>query len=114
MRLSFNKQLSDFQEIFLHSIVSRTDTFAVVSTGVGKTVATGIAALLLREVFKEPLGLVVMFIPLSGILDELVENDKILTAGVNMKGMIYGKNDCGRVTLKEERKISCLEGLLVL
>ena len=64
--IQFDKRLSDFQEIFLHSLGSRKDTVAVVSTGAGKTVATGIAALLLRKVFKEPLGLVVIFIPLSG------------------------------------------------
>ena len=45
-------KLTEFQEIFLHSIGSKKDTFAVVNTGAGKTEVTGIAALVLRQIFE--------------------------------------------------------------
>ena len=47
-------KLTEFQEIFLHSIGSKKDTFVVIKTGAGKTEATGFAGLILRKVYKEP------------------------------------------------------------
>ena len=95
-------KLTDFQEIFLHSIGSKKDTFAVVNTGAGKTEVTGIAALVLRKVFDEPSGLIVIFIPLSGIMDELVDNKTIATTAVSMNGRLYSQNSDGQVKVKDE------------
>ena len=101
-------KLSEFQEMFLHSIGSKKDVFAIVNTGSGKTEASGIAALVLRKVFDEPRGLVVMFVPLTGILYELIEHDKVSTAAVTMDGQMFGKNENGegRVILTEEDILS--------
>ena len=95
-------KMTDFQEIFLHSIGSKKDTFAVVNTGAGKTEVTGFAALVLRKIFKEPAGITVMVIPLTGIMDELVDNIKIATAAVTMNGKLYGRNSDGHVKVTEE------------
>ena len=84
--LNYNHELTEFQEIFLHVIGSKKDLFAVPNTGAGKTEVTGLAALLLRKVFEEPSGLIVVFIPLSGIMGEMLENQKISTAAVSMTG----------------------------
>ena len=105
--MSFEK-LSEFQEMFLHCIGSKKDVFAIVNTGSGKTETTGIGALVLRKVFNEPRGLVVMFVPLTGILCELIEHDKVSTAAVTMDGQMFGKNEHGegRVILTEEDILS--------
>ena len=63
--IKYINKLSEAQEIFLHTIGSKKDVFALLNTGAGKTEATGLAALLLRKVFKDSLGLIVMFVPLS-------------------------------------------------
>ena len=94
--------LTEFQEIFLHSIGSKKDTFAIVNTGAGKTEVTGIAALVLRHIFEEPSGLIVIVIPLSGIMDELVEDNKVKTAAVSMNGKLYSKNGEAQVKVTEE------------
>jgi superfamily II DNA/RNA helicase len=100
-------QLSCFQEIFLHAIGSKRDVFAIASTGAGKTEATGIAAILLRKVFQEPQGLVIMFVPLTGIINELLENNTVATAAVSINGQIYGKDtDGGRINLNEDDILS--------
>ena len=59
------EKLSCFHQIFLHAIGSKKDVFAIASTGVGKTEAAGLAAILLREVFQEPQGLIIMLVPLT-------------------------------------------------
>jgi hypothetical protein len=93
--VNYEHNLTEFQEIFLHALGSKNDVFAVTSTGTGKSEVTGLAALLLRKIFEEPKGLVVVFVPLSGILDEMVENQKIPTAGVTMSGQIFGLDENG-------------------
>ena len=97
----FSGKLSEFQEIFLHTIGSKKDLFAVVNTGAGKTEATGLSSLLLRKIFKEPNGLIIVFVPLTGIMEELVNNEKISTAAVSMSGQMFGKMGEGRVSVTE-------------
>ena len=106
--LNYNHKLTEFQEIFLHVIGSKKDLFAIASTGAGKTEVTGIAALLLRKIFEEPSGLVVIFVPLSGIMDEMLENPKISTAAVSMTGQVFsiGSNGEGRELVTEEDILS--------
>ena len=52
--------------------------------------------------FDEPSGLIVIFIPLSGIMDELVDNKTIATAAVSMNGRLYSQNSDGQVKLTDE------------
>ena len=106
--VNFEYNLTEFQEIFLHALGSKNDVFAVTSTGSGKTMVTGLAALLLRKIFEEPKGLAVVFVPLSGILDEMVQNKKILTAGVTMSGQIFGldENGVGHESVTEDDLLS--------
>ena len=107
-------KLSEFQEIFLHSIGSKKDTFAVVNTGAGKTEVTGYAALVLRKVYKEPAGLIVMFIPLTGIMDELIDNEKVATAAVSMNGKVYSRNADGQVNVTNEEILAGKYARLVM
>lgn len=101
------EKLSCFQQIFLHAIGSKKDVFAIASTGVGKTEAAGLAAILLREVFQEPQGLIIMLVPLTGIINELLENKNVATAAVTMNGQIYGRGiGGGRISLGEEDILS--------
>ena len=106
--IEFVNKLSEAQEIFVHTIGSKKDLFALLNTGAGKTEATGLAALLLRKVFKEPLGIIVVFVPLSGIMDELVANEKIVTAAVSMSGEMFGKEASGRVVVTESKVASII------
>ena len=106
--IEFVNKLSEAQEIFLHTIGSKKDLFTLLNTGAGKTEATGLAALLLRKVFKEPLGIIVVFVPLSGIMDELVANEKIVTAAVSMSGEMFGKEASGRVVVTESKVASII------
>ena len=106
--IEFVNKLSEAQEIFLHTIGSKKDLFALLNTGADKTEATGLAALLLRKVFKEPLGIIVVFVPLSGIMDELVANEKIVTAAVSMSGEMFGKEASGRVVVTESKVASII------
>ena len=43
-----------------------------------------------------------MFVPLSGIMDELVENKVVATAAVNMNGKIYTKVSEGQLKVSDE------------
>ena len=99
-------KLYEFQKIFLHAIGNKKDAFAVVGTGSGKTEATGLASLLLRKVFDEPAGLTVMFVPLTGIIWELFDNEKIPTIAVDIGGQMYGKKNGLRVLLSEDDVLS--------
>ena len=73
----------------------------------GKTEAAGLAAILLREVFQEPQGLIIMLVPLTGIINELLENKNVSTAAVTMNGQIYGRGIVGgRISLGKEDILS--------
>ena len=108
------QKLSEFQEIFLHSVGSKKDVFAVVRTGTGKTEATGVGALLMRKVFSEPKGLIVMFVPLTGIMSELVEHGQVKTAAITMSEHMYGKSEEGRIPVSEEDVLSGKYARLVM
>ena len=95
-------KLSEFQEIFLHAIGSKQDLFAVTGTVSGKTEVTAIAALVLREIYKDPEGLMVIFVPLTGILDEMLANQNVQTAAVSMNGQMFCLTESGRALVKEE------------
>ena len=100
-------KLSSCQEIFLHAIGGKKDVFCLANTGAGKTLATGVASLLLRKVFSSSDGLVIMFVPLTGILFELLDCSFVSTAAVSMSGQMFGRNDDGgRILLSEDDLLS--------
>ena len=54
------------------------------------------------------MGIIVVFVPLSGIMDELVANEKIVTAAVSMSGEMFGKEASGRVVVTESKVASII------
>ena len=104
--IKFDKKLTCFQELFLHSIASKRDVFGIANTGAGKTEVTGLASHLLRKVYQKPTGLIVMFVPLTGILHELLECDHTVTAVITMNGQMFGREGERRVAVKEEDILS--------
>ena len=100
--IKYDKKLTCFQELFLHSIGSKRDVFGIANTGAGKTEVTGLASHLLRKVYQKPTGLIVMFVPLTGILHELLECEHTVTAVITMNGQMFGREDEKRVAVKEE------------
>ena len=100
--IKFEKKLTCFQELFLHCIASKRDVFGIANTGAGKTEVTGLASHLLRKVYQKPTGLIVMFVPLTGILHELLDSDHTVTAIITMNGQMFGREGERRVAVKEE------------
>ena len=62
---------NEFQQILLHTMGSGKDVFAIVGTGTGKSEASGFAAHLLRNIFQESKGLIIVLIPLNCIGEEM-------------------------------------------
>ena len=55
-----------------------------------------------------------MVIPLSGIMDEIVENNKVKTAAVSMNGKLYSKNCEGQIKVNEKDILDGMYARLVM